>query len=49
MYVDVHCHLDHDELFNDIDNVIDRAEKAGVKRIIAAGVNSGTNRKILEK
>ena len=46
--VDVHAHLDHSRFKKDLDKVIDRAKKAGVKAIITSGVNSGTNRKILE-
>ncbi len=46
--VDVHGHLDHDEFKKDLDVVVERARKAGVKHILTAGVNSVTNRKILE-
>lgn len=48
LLVDVHCHLDHEKFKNDLDDVIDRAKKAGVKHIITSGVNSKTNRLILE-
>lgn len=48
LLVDIHAHLDHDKFKDDIDEVIDRAKKAGVKHIITSGVNSSTNRKILE-
>lgn len=46
--VDVHCHLNHKQFANDLDAVIDRAKKAGVVRIICAGVNPPTNREVLE-
>lgn len=46
MYVDVHCHLDHELL--KVDEVIKRARKAGVKKIITNGVNPRTNRIALE-
>lgn len=46
--VDVHAHLDHDQFKNDLDEVIARAKKAGVKRILTSGVNSVANRAILE-
>ncbi|MDD5151257.1 MAG: TatD family hydrolase [Flavobacterium sp.] len=48
MIIDVHCHLDHERFSQDLDKVIDRARKSGVKFIITSGVNSSTNRKILE-
>ncbi len=48
MLVDVHAHLDHDRFKDDLDLVIERARNAGVKHIITAGVNSATNRKIIE-
>lgn len=46
--VDVHCHLNHDKFKDDINEVVDRARKAGVKAIIASGVNVPTNREVLE-
>lgn len=46
--VDVHAHLDNAKFKDDIDEVIDRAKKAGVKSIITSGVNKATNRKVLE-
>lgn len=48
LLVDVHTHLDHERFSKDLDKVIDRAGKAGVRHIITAGVNSTTNRRILE-
>jgi len=47
MLVDVHCHLD-DAQFNDLDEVIERAKKAGVVAIINNGINKHSNRKALE-
>ena len=32
--IDSHCHLDFDSLYNDIDNVILRAKKVGIKRLL---------------
>ncbi len=46
--VDVHCHLNHKQFASDLDAVIERARKAGVVRIICAGVNPATNREVLE-
>ncbi|HII71641.1 TPA: TatD family hydrolase [Candidatus Woesearchaeota archaeon] len=44
--IDVHAHL---ELFGDgLDAVIQRAKAAGVKKIVAQGVNPYTNRQVLD-
>lgn len=46
--VDVHCHLNH-ELFKwDVEDVLERARKAGVKRILLSGVNPEANREVME-
>jgi len=45
--VDIHAHLDHAKFRDDLDQVINRARKAGVKAIITSGVNSATNRLVL--
>ena len=47
LLVDVHSHLDH-PLINKIDELIDRAKKAGLRHIITNGINPETNRKCLE-
>ncbi len=46
--VDDHCHLMHADYKNELDEVIERAKKAGVKAIICSGVNSATNRQAME-
>ncbi|MBW2966787.1 TatD family hydrolase [Candidatus Woesearchaeota archaeon] len=46
--VDIHAHLDHGRFKKDLDQVIERARNAGVKRIITSGVNSVTNRIVLK-
>lgn len=43
--IDVHCHLD---LLDDLDSVILRAKKAGVKVIVFNGINAKSNLKVLE-
>jgi len=48
LLIDVHCHLDHDKFKQDLPQVIERAKKAGLKAIVAAGVNSQSNRFVLE-
>ncbi len=47
-FVDVHCHLDHPWFDTDRDDVIRRAEDAGVSVIITHGINPATNRKTLD-
>ncbi len=48
LLVDVHAHLDLKEFGSDLDKVINRAQKAGVKVIINNGLNPESNRKTLE-
>ena len=44
----MHSHLDDNRFKEDLDEVIERARKAGVKFIITSGVNPSTNRRSLE-
>ena len=46
--VDVHCHLTHDLFKNDLDAVLARAKKAGVKAILVSGVNPTANKEVLK-
>ena len=46
--VDIHCHLDHKRFKKDLDKVIEKARENNVKSIITSGVNSSTNRLILD-
>ncbi len=48
LLVDVHAHLDLNEFDSDLDEVVKRAEKAGIKTIISNGINCKSNRKTLE-
>lgn len=48
MLIDVHSHLMFPQFENDIDEVIERAKKAGIKYILCSGVNHSTNIKALE-
>ena len=48
MLVDVHCHLTHEKLKNQIPEIVKRAKEAGVVAIITSGVNVPTNREVLE-
>ncbi|MBI5398302.1 TatD family hydrolase [Candidatus Woesearchaeota archaeon] len=47
LLVDVHAHLDHTDFSKDIDAVIERARAAGVRAIIAQGVNHESNLAVL--
>ena len=47
LLIDAHCHLDHVFFKDDLDQVIERAKKAGVKVIITSGINPESNRKAL--
>ena len=42
-----HCHLYYDSLVNDIDNVILRANEAGVSRLVCVGTNIEDSKKCL--
>lgn len=44
---DDHVHLNH-KLYTDLEGVLERAKKAGVKAIICSGVNIPTNREVLK-
>jgi len=45
--VDVHCHLNHKEFEGKLDQVLNNAEKAGVKAIVVSGVNTEANKEVL--
>ena len=45
--VDVHCHLNH-KSYTDLDEVIKRAKKAGLKAIVVSGTNTESNKQVLE-
>ena len=46
--IDVHCHLTHDQFKDKLDEVLLRAQKAGLKVIIVSGVNPQANREVLD-
>ena len=48
LLVDVHAHLDLKEFSSDLDEVIKRAETAGIKAVISNGLNPESNRRTLE-
>ena len=32
--IDSHCHLDHEPLFNDLENIIKRSKDIGIKKLL---------------
>jgi len=46
--IDVHCHLNHKNFEKDLPEVIERAKKAGLVKIICSGDNPQSNREVLE-
>ncbi len=47
MLTDTHCHLYYEDLKNDLENVIARANELGVTRFICVGTNIGDSRECL--
>ena len=37
--IDSHCHLDHEPLFSNIDEVIKRSKQTGLKKILTISTN----------
>ncbi|MEK6983618.1 MAG: TatD family hydrolase [Nanoarchaeota archaeon] len=48
LLIDVHAHLDHAMLINNIAEIIKRAENAGLKHVLTNGINPETNRMCLQ-
>lgn len=47
-FADVHCHLEDERFSNDLDDVVKRAEKAGLNLVVVAGANPEANRAVLD-
>jgi len=47
MFVDVHAHLEHEQVDADRDLVVEKCRKVGVKSIVCAGTDPVTNRAVL--
>lgn len=48
MYIDTHAHLDFDDYREDLDQVIKRAQKAGVEKIITVGIDFESSHKAIK-
>jgi TatD DNase family protein len=48
MYVDVHSHLTHEDFASDLEQVLERAQLAGLGAIVVNGLEPQSNRRILE-
>jgi TatD DNase family protein len=48
MLIDTHCHLDWDSYQEDLSEVLAKAEKAGVEKIVTIGVDEASNAKTRE-
>ena len=44
--IDSHCHLDHEDLFKDIDNIIKRSKNVGIEKILTICTNLESFEKI---
>lgn len=48
MYIDTHAHLNHPDIIQNIDSVLDRAVKAGVEHVIVPATNYHTSLDVIE-
>jgi len=46
--IDVHCHLNFKAFENDLEEVLERAKKSGVKKIINVGTSLESSKKAVE-
>ena len=45
---DTHCHLNHEDLFNNLDEVLESAKKVGVEKILVVGWDKVRSLKAIE-
>ncbi|MDP3721304.1 MAG: TatD family hydrolase, partial [Anaerolineaceae bacterium] len=48
LFVDTHCHLNFEPFQENIYQIVERAQEAGVKRIVVPGIDLVTSRKAVE-
>ena len=46
--IDSHCHLDHDPLFSNINEVLSRSKRAGIKKLLTISTNLKSYKNILK-
>ena len=46
--IDSHCHLDHEPMFSDLKNVINRSKESGLEKILSICTTNDSFKKILE-
>ena len=46
--IDSHCHLDHEPMFSDLKNVINRSKENGLEKILSICTTNDSFKKILE-
>ena len=46
--IDSHCHLDHEPMFSDLENVILRSKESGVKKILSICTTKDSFKKITD-
>ena len=46
--IDSHCHLDHEPMFSDLKNVINRSRKNGLEKILSICTTNDSFKKIIE-
>ena len=46
--IDSHCHLDHEPLFSNLNKVIERSKKVGIKKILTICTTFDSFKKIKE-
>tara|TARA_Y100000741_G_scaffold263825_1_gene204350 strand:- start:30 stop:794 length:765 start_codon:yes stop_codon:yes gene_type:complete len=46
--IDSHCHLDHEPMFSDLENVITRSKENGIEKILSICTTNDSFKKILE-
>ena len=48
MIFDTHCHLNHEDLYNHLDEVLESAKKVGVEKILVVGWDKASSLKAIE-
>ena len=48
MYADTHCHLNHEDFDSDWDDVLTRAQDAGVSRLLCIGYDEASSRRAVD-